>query len=186
MLNIYFRNVDMKIITSLLLVLSVGISCSGPSAKKPEVTNTNNFGMVSKNIIDASKSYLASQVKNSKITEDSNGNIDIKGDGISFLIKAADINIGLIDEDNSQDAIVSYIVSPAGGRKYTKQLILLNKGDIKVVRDFISELRVMQISNHTVFGELPKYGPESPLHTCHECKENVKYKLVADSLQLIK
>lgn len=175
----------MKIIASIFLIFLISISCSTPSENKTAVSN-NNFGAVSTRIIEAAKSYLRSQLKNSTISEESNGNIIIKSTEVSYLMTAADINIGFIDEDANQDAIVRYLVTPSGGRKYHKQLIMLNKGEIKVVKDFISELRVMQISNRTIFGELPKYGPESPLHTCQECKENVKYKLSGDSLQLIK
>ena len=176
----------MKIIASLLLVILVGITCSTPSANKPADSNTNDFGAVSKSVIDAAQTYLASQLKNPIISIENNGNIIIKAEGMSYLLAAGNINIGLIDEEQNQDAIVSYLVTLADGRKFHRQLILLNKGEIKVVRDFVSELRVMQISNRTIFGELPKFGPNSPLHTCGECKENVKYKLVADSLQLIK
>jgi hypothetical protein len=57
---------------------------------------------------------------------------------------------------------------------------------MKVVKDFVSEMKVMQISNRIVFAEIPKHGSNSPLHDCNECKDNVKYRLAGDSLQLLK
>ncbi len=167
-------------------ILAILMSCATSGNKKAADLDSTSFGAVSSRVIETTKSYLANQLKNSTIAAESNGDINIKGGGTSFLVTARDINIGLIDEDNSLDAIVSCLVTESDTKKFHKQLILLNKGGIKVVKEFVSELRVMMISNRTVFGELPKYGPDSPLRNCPECKENVKYKLVADSLQLIR
>ena len=105
---------------------------------------------------------------------------------MAFTIYPFDVNIGQIDEDSSDDALVTYIVSPEGKIRFKKHLILLNKGEFKVVRDFASEMKVMQIANKIVYAEVPKLGSDAPGHDCKVCKENVKYRLAGDSLQLIK
>lgn len=147
--------------------------------------NDSNFGTISHNVIETTKSYLSSQLKNPVITV-GRSVINIRGDGMQFIVTTRDIMIGQIDEDNTQDAIVSYLAIPAGKMNYRKHLLMLNKGEMKVVRDFASDMKVMQISNRTVWAEVPKYGTNSPLHTCNKCTDNVKYKLVGDSLQLFK
>lgn len=173
-------------IPAFCLSILLFFSCSSTGENKAPVANNNSFGAVSQRVIDAAKAYLSSQLKNPVVQVGSNGVLNFKSADISYTIEPNGINIGLLDEDALQDAIVSYVVIPNGRPKYTKQLILLNKGNMKVVKDFASELRVMQISNRTIFGELPSHGPDSPLHTCNECKQTVKYKLSGDSLQLIK
>jgi hypothetical protein len=165
------------------LVLAI-ISCN---TKKNTVVNDNsNFGAITKSIIETTKSYLSKGLQNPKISYENNGGLNISGDGVIYRIASSDINFGLIDEDSTPDAIVSYEIIPEGKAKYRKHLLMLNKGEMKVIKDFASEMIVMQISNRVVFAEIPKYGSNSPLHTCNECKDHVKYKLSGDSLQLFK
>jgi hypothetical protein len=177
----------MKIFIYFIFLLIMGFSCSPPEQKKAATANNNlNGGDISKNVIELTKTYLSGQLKNPVIGTEGTGVIKISGEGMIFLIIGNDINIGQIDEDNRQDAIVSYTVIPTGKAKYRKHLLMLNKGEIKVVRDFASEMQVMQISNRIIYTEIPKHGPDNPLHSCNECKDHVSYKWAGDSLQVIK
>jgi hypothetical protein len=139
-----------------------------------------------KNIIYVTKKYLASQLKHPEIRTFNKGIINIKGEGKGFIIDSIGINIGNIDEDTTQDAIVSYLAGIEGKPLFRKHLILLNKGKLKVVRDFTSEMKVMWISNHLVYAQIPKLSSDAPTRDCNICVEDVKFKLVADTLQLVR
>jgi uncharacterized protein YcfL len=175
----------MKTNVILFIVILILASCSSPQQKKAATNYDESFATISKNIINVSKTYLASQLTNPEIKTESNGVINIRSTDISYTIYPFDINIGQIDEDSSMDAIVSYFVSAIGKPQLKKHLILLNKGEFKVVRNFPSELKVMWIANKIVYGQVPKIAPDAPGHDCKVCKQEVKYKLVADSLQLV-
>jgi len=176
----------MKKIFYFLFLFFLSFACSSPQDKKSsDENNSSNFGVISKSIIETTKAYLSSQLKKPKIEVGTNS-IKIWNEEMLYIVTTKDINIGLIDEDNTQDAIVSYLIVPTGKTKYRKHLLMLNKGEMKVVCDFISEMKVMQISNRIVYAEIPKYGANSPLHTCDKCMNNIQYKLAGDSLQLIK
>jgi hypothetical protein len=176
----------MRTIIPLLIVLLIVVSCSSPERKKVASNNDKSFVTVSENIIKVAKTYLASQLNNPEIKAEGNSTIIIRSQGIYYTINSSDIIIGQIDEDSSDDAIVSYTVSPADKPRLKKHLIILNKGEYKVVRDFASDLKVMWIANKIVYGQIPKLPSDAPNYDCKICKEDVKYKLVADSLQIVK
>ena len=165
-------------------VLFLLAACNS-STKKAAAPDNTNFGYVSSKVIEVTRSYLAAKLPHAVISTNSDGLLSIQSPELGFEVAPQGINLGQIDEDASLDAIVSFVVSPAGKPKYSCQLLMLNKDSLKVIREFKSELRVMQISNRIVWGEIPNHGPDTPLHGCNECKVTVKYKLSGDSLQRI-
>ena len=170
-----------------ILLFVMLMACSSPGQKKTASdTGISSFAAVSKTIIETAKSQLGSELKNPVFSLGNNGAIIIRSEEAEFFIEPSDINIGQLDEDNSEDGIVSCSVTEKGKVPYRKHLILLNKGQVKVVREFVADMNVMQISRRIVYAEIPKHGSNSPLHNCHVCKDNVMYKLSGDSLLLVK
>ena len=173
----------MKKLTYYSAILFAGFACSSP---QPKTNTDSDFSITSKKILETTESYLSGQLANPSIGTEPNGIIDIKSPGMLFQVNPYDINIGKLDEDNTDDALVTYTVAPEGVPKYQKHLIILDRDGYKVVKDFRLEFKVMQIANRRVFAERPKISNDSPAHDCSHCKENVQYRLAGDSLVQVK
>lgn len=173
----------MKKLTYYSAILFAGFACSSP---QPKTNTDSDFSITSKKILETTENYLSGQLSNPSIGTEPNGIIDIKSPGMLFQVNPYDINIGKLDDDNTDDALVTYTVSPEGEPKYQKHLIILDRDGYKVVKDFRLEFKVMQIANRRVFAERPKISDDAPTHNCSHCKENVQYQLTGDSLVVVK
>ena len=173
----------MKKLMYFSAILFAGFACTSHQQK---TNSESEFEVTSKKILETTENYLSGKLANPTISTEPDGVIDIKSPGMLFTVNPYDINIGKLDEDNTDDALVTYTVSPEGEPKYQKHLIILDRDGYKVVKDFRLEFKVMQIANRRVFAERPKISNDSPAHNCSHCKENVQYQLAGDSLVQVK
>ena len=177
----------MKISLYWMLLVMLAFSCNPASQNnKNTEKGISSFAEVSKNIIDTAKAYLGREVSHPVFSIGNNGAIIIRGESTEFFIDPSDINIGQMDSDKTEDGIVSCAVTLGGKYPFRKHLLILNNGYLHVVKEFVSDMKVMQISKRIVYAERPIHSANSPLHDCHVCKENVMYKLAGDSLQEVK
>ena len=93
------------------------------------------------------------------------------------------VHIGLIDEDQNTDAIVSMVVYHSNNQITDEQIILLNKnGKLEQVATFDLNLRIIIIANRKITAELHTKPRTSIYYDCVKCKKIVDYEFKNDSL----
>ena len=93
------------------------------------------------------------------------------------------VHIGLIDNDQNPDAIVSMIYYHANQTVTDHHLILLNKnGHLEQVADLEMNIRIIVINNGKITSEFHTKPRTSMYYNCVKCKTIVDYKFSNDSL----
>jgi hypothetical protein len=133
------------------------------------------------------KNMLGIKYKSHQIEEDQLGNVYVRFESTVAVIKKADVFLGKLNDDELQDAVVSYVVVKGNILLSTNHLILLAKNDsFQLCKEIRKEMKVQKIENKILFTEQSKITYDSPNYGCQSCKFIVKYKLEGDTLIAVK
>lgn len=137
-------------------------------------------------VIDVATNYINGKLKEPKKTVASDGIITIGENQINYIIDPARISVGLIDDDNSEDAIISIDYYHGQNLVQTENLILINSGGkLMLNRAIESDMKVLGIKDRVITAEIYTKSRNSPLANCGRCKEVVKYRFKSGDLTII-
>ncbi len=138
-------------------------------------------------ILAASEDYLSMQLKNpeTRMLEDST--IMIGDSTKRYFIPRTGIHIGLIDDDDTKDAIISATMMEKSGRISEEHLLLLClNGKYTMVRTLEQDMKIISVSDRVITADVPLHPVNNPLHDCPVCREVIKYRYSRGELEKIK
>lgn len=134
-------------------------------------------------VFGSGRNYLNSKLSDKKILDNRAFVMFTTPDSVSYILKKADIVIGDLNNDGTQDAIISYVVVLKNKSFFTKQVIFFNdKGILKPQKEFQMGIFIKKIEDGVIFAEKSKIAPDSPNFGCHACMEKIKLRFEKDTL----
>ena len=131
--------------------------------------------------------YAKDKLKEPKETVAKDGIVTIVDNQVNFVTSSAyqvryvidpqKIEVGLIDDDENEDAIVP-ISSINGQDLEIPEHLIIIKTDGKFILSRVIEtnMKILGIKNRIITAEVSTRSLNSPLRNCSVCKEVVKYK----------
>jgi hypothetical protein len=108
--------------------------------------------------------------------------VRIQGFMETSIFKQDRIFIGKLDNDETQDAVVTYGYQKTGSMAYDRHLILLNKDSLLIVNDFPAAMKIREISSRRVVAVADTTPKEMNVAPCPSCQFLIQLKLQGDSL----
>ena len=168
------------IYSTFFLFIVMLSSCNGKkenvmSTVKPPVKITKT------QVTQAVISYFKQKFKNPIIGENE-GLVRIQGDMEVCIFKQDKIFIGKLDNDETQDAVVTYGYQKTGSLAIDRHIILLNTDSLRVVSDFPAVMKIQEIASKRVIAVVDTTPKEVNTPPCPSCQVLVQLKLEGDSL----
>jgi hypothetical protein len=165
----------------VLFLMPLLLSC-GHIDKKNENGNPVT-PKVKKEILALASDYVNGKFKEPKKTVENDGIITIGENKTNYIIDPAKINVGLIDDDNTNDAIISVDYYNGQNLVLTEHLILINtEGKLTLNRVIESDMKILGIKDRVITAEIYTRSRNGPLANCSLCKEVVKYRFKTGDL----
>ena len=179
----------MKKIIFLTVPLLLILSCAHNDIKTDSATS------LKKEAMDVAIKYVSDKLKEPKKTVGADGIVTITENQVSFVIKDVNnsqikyfidpskITVGLINDDEKPDAIVT--LSSALGQyvEMPENMILINTDNKLILNRAIeADMRIIEIKDRVITAEVLTHSRNSPLRNCSACKEVVKYQFKTGNL----
>lgn len=171
----------------LIILLLLIFSCSGKENK------TVSADSIKKEAIDIAIKYAKDKFKEAKMTTGRDGIVTVSENRIDFVtleenrikyvINPSKVIVGLINDDDAFDAIVTILPVKGEYMQIPEILILLNSDKkLTINRVIESEMKILGINKQVITAEIQTRSRNSPLHDCSVCKEVVKYQFKTGDL----
>jgi hypothetical protein len=168
------------IYTTFFLFIMMLSSCNGK--KENAMSSAKPHALITKaEVTQVVKNYFKQKFKNPIISENE-GLVRIQGDMEISIFKQDRIFIGKLDNDETQDAVVTYGYQKTGSMAYDRHLILLNADSLRVVHDFAAAMKIEEIASKRVIALADTTPEEFNVAPCPSCQVLIQFKLVGDSL----
>jgi hypothetical protein len=156
--------------------------------RNPGIKQTiNSDQKIRKQVIEIAETYAKNKLKGAEKTVASDSSIIFSTGDKRCVINPSYIITGEIDEDSTEDAIVSIFTIQGQGLPMKEHLILINKdGNLSIAKELDGEMKFLSISDRTIYIETSKMAPDSPQADCQLCKVIKKYKFIAGDTAEIK
>jgi hypothetical protein len=136
-------------------------------------------------VLSVVEDYVLGHLKTVEREVSEDGIISIGDDQKKYFIDPAKILIGLIDDDQKEDAIAT-IVSYGGQYPVTEHLLIINtNGKLTMLRSVESDMRILGLNERTITADVPTHPRSSPLYYCPECREIVRFRFNKGDLEKI-
>jgi hypothetical protein len=179
----------MKKIVILTVALLLILSCSHNDTKTDSVNN------LKKEAMDVAIKYVSGKLKEPKKTIGADGIVTITENQVSFVIKDVNnnqikyfidpskITVGLINDDEKPDAIVTLSSVVGQYAQMPENMILINTDNKLILNRAIeADMRIIEIKDRIITAEVLTHSRNSPLRDCSACKEVVKYQFKTGNL----
>ncbi len=165
----------MKSLTFILIAAGIIVSCSGD---RPAGGKKDAAGDTAASATEYSKAWFSNRLGNARVfTDEEDGLVTITNDITGYKINQEKIITGLIDEDQSEDAIVPFYAMRGKSIMGYYHMILLASADTFAVAKTVSDIfSVHDIKNRKIVAEVSTVSPDSPGFGCDECREVVRYR----------
>jgi hypothetical protein len=175
--------VRMKTLLYFSPFLAFLLACSSSGIKDAGHAPEKNVSKITRTqVAEAVKDYFMKNLVN-PVAGENNELFRIQGDKEICMVKFTEIFTGKLNNDEKEDAIVSYSYEKTGSKPVKKHLILINDGGLHIVKDFTAPMVVLALSDRRVIAEVDNSSPDIPWQQgCHTCKETVIFRLQGDSL----
>lgn len=144
--------------------------------------NADSELQLRKMVLTITEEYARTQLNSPNVEHSEEGIILLRGTGSEYLVESQKIFIGLLDEDQEADALVTLIPVNNLSKKTAHLIFLGKKGNPYLFRIVESDMKILQLKDRVITADVPEYPRSSPLFNCHECREIVKYRLVSGEL----
>lgn len=160
-------------IISLLLILLQG--CSQNSGTGP--ADKNSEKKIRKQVTAVTEKYIMSQINDAKKTVLNDGSIVFSNDLKKYVIEPPKIFTGLIDDDQTMDALVTLSTYDKQFQTVSEQLVMLKvDGEFKLAASFESDMRIISLEDRIITADVPEHSRSTPLFDCPSCWEVVKFQ----------
>lgn len=165
----------MKSLIFILITAAIIATCPGCGHRGE---NGSTSDEVSVSARDYTSAYFAGRIGNERVfTDEEDGLVTITNDVSGYKINQEKIITGLIDEDQSEDAIVPFYAMRGRSIMGYYHMILMASADTFVVAKTVSDIfSVHEIRNRKIIAEVSTVSPDSPGFGCDECREVVRYR----------
>jgi hypothetical protein len=160
-----------------LLIFLVGfmLACSQNSGK--DQADKTSEKKIRKQVTAIAEKYIMSQLAEPEKTVSDNGLITIANNQKRYIIEPSKIFIGLIDDDQKEDAIISVANFQGQYQTVSEQLIILRSDDgFKLASAIESDMRIISLKDRIITADVPEHSRNTPLFNCPSCWEVVKYQ----------
>jgi len=162
-------------------------------------TKTDSSTSMKKEAMDVAIKYVSGKFKEPKKTTGVDGIVTITENQVSFVIRdvnnsqikyfidPAKITVGLINDDEKPDAIVTISSSRGQYLEMPENIILINTDNKLILNRAIeADMRIIDIKDRIITAEVLTHSRNSPLRDCSACKEVVKYQFKTGNLVELK
>jgi hypothetical protein len=175
-------NFHMKTIFFSCLFFSVLIFTGCRQKEEPK----KSPGTITKaQVAAAAKDYFMHKLKN-PVGGENEGFYRIQGDEEMVLFGNNKIFIGKLDNDETEDAVLTYGYSKTGQMAMDRHLVLLNDSGLHVVSDFPKTMTIEGINSRMVVAVVDTGTHYFNSKPCPSCSVEQEFKLVNDSLVRVK
>jgi hypothetical protein len=165
----------------ILFLIPLLLSCT--NSGKKDANGKYVSPRVKKEVLALATNYINGTFKEPKKTVSKDGIITIGEDQSSYVIDPAKIYTGLIDDDNTEDAIISMDYYHGQYIVMSEHLILISTdGKLILSRAIESDMKILGIKDRVITAEIYTKSRNSPLANCSLCKEVVKYRFKSGDL----
>ncbi len=172
----------MKTFFHVCFAISVFLSASCTHQKEPQKATGN---ITKDQVAAAVTEYFKHKLKN-PVAGENEGFYRIQGDEELCLFSRDRIFIGKLDDNETEDAIVTYGYEKTGQQAIDRHLILLNDSVLHVVKDFPYAMTIKGINSRTIVAMVDTGKRDLNTIPCPSCRELQQLKLVNDSLVVVK
>jgi len=166
--------------TSCIFYLVIFIACSGKNK-----SNQSHNKLTKDEVSGVVKEYLTNKLKN-PIEGENEGLIRIQGDEEVCIFSRDKIFIGKLDNNESEDAIVTYGYQKTDEMATDRHIILLNDSVLHVVNDFQYAMTIQGISSRMIIALVDTGKKAMNTAPCALCRELREYKLNGDTIEWVK
>jgi len=165
----------MRVYFLLLSILILATSCN--STGRNESANKRTDEKTRNKAIETGENYIISQIKEPEkiVTKDS---LIIIGDNFQkYIINPRNIYTGDLNNDKKTDAILTLDRFQGQFQVPSEQLFLLNIDGKLVMTGIIEfDMKVISFENGIITAQVPTHPRSSPLFSCGECQDTVRYR----------
>ena len=141
---------------------------------------------IRKNALAITEDYIAKQLKEDKTRNEYDGVIVLGDDQKKFIIDPERIYVGLINEDEKPDAIVSIERFNGQYQTVSEHLFIFKTGNkYELLTSVESDMRILRLEDNIITAEVPTHSRNSPLFHCPTCREIKNFKFIKGELILI-
>jgi hypothetical protein len=161
----------------LQIILIIVLSSCSQNSDTDGTLSKRKEERIKKEATVIAENYADGQLKNAQRTTTDNGLIILSDDRKKYVIQPAGIIIGLIDEDEKYDAIVTIKSFSGQDLLLIEHLFMINTDNkLMLLRVIESDMRILELKDRIITAELPTHPRTSPLYNCASCQEIVKYR----------
>jgi hypothetical protein len=154
----------MKLSFLLPIILLTSLSC-----RQVE----NSAEKLRKEAVLITENYAKNQLKTATITTNVNGYITIEDSQKKYVFNPAGIITGFIDEDSTDDAIVTLTSYIGEDIALVEQLVLLNtNGSLMLIKSVEADMKILRITDRIITVEVHT----RPLYNCTACRAIINYR----------
>jgi hypothetical protein len=134
-------------------------------------------------VTDIAINYVSGQLKNPQKNVYGNGTIILSDTEKKYSIDPAKIYLGLIDDDDKFDAIITISSFRGANLDLIEHLIVINtNGKFMLIRTVESDMKILQVKDRVITAKVPTRPRTSPLYNCESCQEIVNYRYLNGDL----
>ena len=170
----------MKTLFTLVFAFFILLSCGTGTQQENAVSESSRLKLNKSQVSAAMKKYLETKFTN-PVSAENDGLIRVQGDGALGIMQPYGIFIGKINEDESEDAMVTYVYEETGKPAVTRHVVFLNTDSLRAVTELESDFNILAISKKTIITKIRTDAKDTPM-PCKLCSDTVKYILKGDEL----
>jgi uncharacterized membrane protein len=165
----------MRTILIFLVLSGVILSCANDNGSGKRTSRADKV-LKEKTFVIA-ENYARGQLSSANRSVAGNGSVTLSDQQRKIIIEPGKIHTGLVDDDDSVDAIVTLTSFRGNVLDVIEHLIIINTdGKLMLVRSVESDMNILRISNRIITAEIHTKPRTSPLYNCESCKEIVNYR----------
>jgi len=166
----------LKYFRVMLLILPVGCLHNTKRDSKAEGNIIEDAAIIAEN-------YAAGHLKSYQRKVTPSGNVILSDGERGFIIEKYSIKTGFIDDDKTEDAIVTILHAKGDYVTGAEHLILLSiEGKLTLLRSVESDMKILNINNGIITAKVPTHPRSSPLFNCESCQEIQNFRFINGDL----